>query len=318
MRKFPFIFQHDAMDCGPACLAMITKYYGKNYPLQYLRDISFLTREGVSLSGLNQACEAIGIESIAIHTNIEAITEEKDNPLPCILFWNNAHFVILYGKSQKILSKKVYYKIADPANGLMKVPEEFFFESWGNGSNRGVVFLLNPTDKFYLLKPPKEDSYNFKLLSNYILPYKRDFLQLFFGLGIGSLFTLVFPFLTQYLIDKGVAQKNTSIVFIILIAQISLFLGSTIIEIVRNWLVLYIGARINILIISDFFKKILRLPLKFFDTKFTGDFYQRIQDHSRIENFLTSQSITTFFSLINFSVFFIVLFRYRTHLDFIF
>ena len=310
IKKFPFIFQHDAMDCGPACVAMISKFYGKNYPLQYLRDMSFLTREGVSLSGLSQACENIGFESMAITTKIEEITEEKENPLPCILFWNNAHFVVLYDTYKNIFTKKRFYKIADPASGLINIPEDKFIDSWANSNNQGVAFLVNPTDKFYSLTPPKESQYNFKLLSKYIFPHKREFFRLFFGLGIGSLLTLVFPFLTQYLIDKGVAQKNISIVFILLIAQLSLFIGSTVIEIVRNWLVIYIGARINIHIITDFFKKVLRLPLKFFDTKFTGDFYQRIQDHSRIENFLTSQSITTLFSLINFSVFFIVLLRY--------
>ena len=298
------------MDCGPACVAMISKFYGKNYPLQYLRDMSFLTREGVSLSGLSQACENIGFESMAITTKIEEITEEKENPLPCILFWNNAHFVVLYDTYKNIFTKKRFYKIADPASGLINIPEDKFIDSWANSNNQGVAFLVNPTDKFYSLTPPKESQYNFKLLSKYIFPHKREFFRLFFGLGIGSLLTLVFPFLTQYLIDKGVAQKNISIVFILLIAQLSLFIGSTVIEIVRNWLVIYIGARINIHIITDFFKKVLRLPLKFFDTKFTGDFYQRIQDHSRIENFLTSQSITTLFSLINFSVFFIVLLRY--------
>lgn len=310
IKKFPFIFQHDAMDCGPACLAMISKHYGKNYPLQYLRDMSFLTREGVSLSGLSQACENIGFESMAITTNIEEITEEKENPLPCILFWNNAHFVVLYDTYKNIFTKKRFYKIADPASGLINIPEDKFIDSWANSNNQGVAFLINPTEKFYSLTPPKESQYNFKLLSIYIFPHKKEFFRLFFGLGLGSLLTLVFPFLTQYLIDKGVAQKNISIVFILLIAQLSLFIGSTVIEIVRNWLVIYIGAKINIHIITDFFKKVLRLPLKFFDTKFTGDFYQRIQDHSRIENFLTSQSITTLFSLINFSVFFIVLLRY--------
>ena len=310
IKKFPFIFQHDAMDCGPACVAMISKFYGKNYPLQYLRDMSFLTREGVSLSGLSQACENIGFESMAITTKIEEITEEKENPLPCILFWNNAHFVVLYDTYKNIFTKKRFYKIADPASGLINIPEDKFIDSWANSNNQGVAFLINPTEKFYSLTPPKESQYNFKLLSIYIFPHKKEFFRLFFGLGLGSLLTLVFPFLTQYLIDKGVAQKNISIVFILLIAQLSLFIGSTVIEIVRNWLVIYIGAKINIHIITDFFKKVLRLPLKFFDTKFTGDFYQRIQDHSRIENFLTSQSITTLFSLINFSVFFIVLLRY--------
>ncbi len=306
--KFPFFFQHDAMDCGPACLAMVSKHYGKKHSLQYLRDMSFITREGVSLTGLTEACNAIGLESMAVRVPLEELTKEK--PFPCILYWNNAHFIVLYDIKKNPLSKKNSYKISDPAKGRITLTEEQLIEGWAHEENKGVVFLMETTELFYKIVPEKIQEYNFKFLAKYLTPYKKDFVQLIFSLGIGSIITLILPFLTQALIDNGVGQKQLNIVFVLLIAQLSLFLGSVIIEIVRNWLIVYIGARINILIISDFFKKVLTLPLRFFDTKFTGDFYQRINDHSRIEHFLTSESLTTFFSLINFSVFFIVLLRY--------
>lgn len=308
MKNFPFIAQHDAMDCGPACLAMISKYYGKNHSLQYLRDVSFLTREGVSLTGLTEACNNIGLESMAVKISIEQLIEEK--PFPCILFWNNAHFVVLYKINKNKFSKKVTYKIADPANGLVTVSEESFKESWLNENNEGVTFLIDPTEDFYKKIPEESDTYNINYLLRYLKPYRKEIFQLIFTLAVGSILTLTLPFLTQILVDNGVSHKNIHIVFIVLIAQVFLFFGTVTIEIIRNWLVVYIGARINISIISDFFKKILKLPIRFFDTKFSGDFYQRVQDHSRIENFLTSQSLTTFFSLINFLIFFIVLLRY--------
>lgn len=308
INKFPFIAQHDAMDCGPACLAMISKFYGKPHSLQYLRDISFLTREGVSLTGLNEAAGNIGLESMGVKTTLLKLLAEK--PLPCILFWNNAHFVVLHGVKKNIFNNKRTFQIADPAKGFIDLDEKHFLQCWGNNIDEGVSFLVYPTEKFYKIEPKEKDNYNIKYLLSYLNPYRKELLQLFFSLAIGSAVTLIFPFLTAALIDKGVNKKSLDIVFIILLAQIFLFMGSVIIEIVRNWLVIYIGARINIAIISDFFNKILKLPLRFFDTKFLGDFYQRIQDHSRIEQFLTSQSLTTFFSLINFLIFFIVLLRY--------
>lgn len=306
--SFPFIAQHDAMDCGPACLAMISKFYGKAHSLQYLREISFLTREGVSLAGLNEAAGNIGVESMGVKITLDKLQIEK--PFPCILFWNNAHFVVLYGIKKNIFNNKRTFQIADPAKGYINISERDFLQCWNNNTDEGVAFLVYPTEKFYKIKPNEDDNYNIKYFFAYLTPYRKELLQLFFSLAIGSVVTLIFPFLTAALIDKGVNHKSLSIVFVILLAQIFLFVGSVIIDIVRNWLIIFIGARINIAIISDFFKKILKLPLRFFDTKFLGDFYQRIQDHSRIEQFLTSQSLTTFFSLINFLIFFIVLLRY--------
>lgn len=309
LKLFPFIAQHDAMDCGPACLAMIAKWYGKTYPLKYLRDNAYITREGVSLSGLTEAALEIGLDSIAIRTTLNGLILEK--PFPCILFWNTNHFVVLYGVKKSLFSNKYLFKMADPSSGLITIPEDKFKECWFDREERGVAYLVETTDIFYSKNPPKESTYSIKQLYKYIFPYRKEFLQLILGLASGSLFTLLFPFLTQSLIDKGIVVKKLNYVFIILLAQVFIFLGSVVIEIVRNWLILYIGARINIAIISDFFKKIMQLPIRFFDTKFMGDFYQRIQDHSRIERFLTSQGLTTFFSFINFLIFFFVLFYYN-------
>jgi ATP-binding cassette, subfamily B, bacterial len=307
--RFPFVAQHDAMDCGPACLAMIAKSFGKKYPLQYLREYAYLARDGVSLSGLTQAAEKIGLEPVAVKISIDTLKYQQ--LLPCILYWNKQHFIIVHKIKKKLLSNRYIFKITDPSAGHLSIPEDRFKNAWQGQEDLGVALLLKPTNLFYELIPPTEDSLHLRGAFKYLVPHKWDVFQLALTMAIASLLTLIFPFLTQALIDKGVMAKNVHIVFIILLSQILLFLGTTIIDIVRNWLILYIGARINISIISDFFKKIMKLPIKFFDTKFKGDFYQRIQDHSRIHQFLTSQSLTTFFSLINFLIFFFALFHYN-------
>jgi len=307
-KSFPFVAQHDAMDCGPACLSMVAKKYGREYSLQYLRDNSYLTREGVSLTGLSAAAGLIGFESMAVRTTLDKLLQEK--PFPCILFWNSSHFVVLYEVKQSLFTKKLYFRIADPARGMILLPEQAFCEAWTNGGEKGVALLLEPGKEFYERPAHPPSRITFAHFVKYIRPFRKEFFQLVAGMAAGSAFTLIFPFLTQSLIDKGIAAKSLHFVFILLLAQVFIFLGTVIVEIVRNWLILYISTRVNITIISDFFKKIMKLPVRFFDTKYSGDFYQRIHDHSRIEQFLTSQSLTTFFSFINFFIFFFVLFSY--------
>ncbi len=300
--------QHDQMDCGPACLAMVASNYGKYYSLKYLHQHSFITREGVSLLGIGEAAKKIGFETLATKSTV--IELKKDAYLPCILHWNQNHFVVLRRISKNIFLKKYYYHIADPAHGLIKLSEEKFKKYWLSDKDKGVALFLDPTEKFYLKEPPKEDKLTIKYLFKYLIPYKKQLTYMFLFLLIGSGLTLIFPFLTEALIDKGVTAKNLNFIFIILLAQLGVFLGSIVISIFRNWLILYVGTHLSITIISDFLKKMLQLPIKFFDTKMMGDFNQRIQDNDRIEQFLTSQSLTTFFSIITFSVFFGVLWHY--------
>src|SRR5690606_33606040 len=185
-----------------------------------------------------------------------------------------------------------------------------FKKHWISNNEKGVALFLEPTDAFYQKKPPPENKTSLRFIFKYLKPYKTELIQLFIGLLGGSLLTLVFPFLTQALIDKGIGNKSLNIIYVILLAQVFLFIGNSVIEIVRNWITLYIGARVNLTILSDFLKKMMRLPIRFFDTKMMGDFNQRINDHERIEKFLTSQSLFTLFSLINVSVFFVVLAYY--------
>lgn len=304
MKFFP---QHDQMDCGPACLAMVSSYYGKNFGLQYLRDKSFITREGVSLLGISEAAEKIGFKTIAAKLRPQDFDKEL---LPCILYWNQNHFVVLYKISKNIFTGKPIYKIADPGHSFVSLSEDKFNKSWLSDGEKGVALFLEPTEEFYKQIPPEEEKLSIQYLFNYLKPYKNQMLQLFFLLLLGTLTTLIFPILTKKLIDDGVIKKDLSVISYILLAQLFFFFGNIVFGIFRNWIMLVIGTKINIQIISDFLKKLLKLPIKFFDTKLMGDFNQRIQDHERIENFLTSQSLLTLFSIITFSVFFGVLWYY--------
>jgi len=304
-----FIPQHDQMDCGPACISMLASNYGKNYTIDYFRKTTYITREGVSLLGIVEASNIIGFKTISAKLTTKKLNENKEI-LPCILHWEQNHFVVLYKISKSIFSNQPIFHIADPAHGKIKLTQDIFEKSWLSDGDKGVALFLNPTEEFYKKQPPKEEKLTIKYIFNYLKPYKKQLSIMFLLLLLGSALTLVFPFLTEALIDKGVNAKDLNFIFIILLAQLGLFLGSIIFSILRNWLMLYVGTHISITIISDFLKKMLKLPIKFFDTKLMGDFQQRIQDNDRIEDFLTSQSLITFFSIITFSVFFGVLWYY--------
>ena len=304
------VIQHDQMDCGPACLAMISSNYGKKYTLQFLRDNSFITREGVSLLGIIEAAQKIGFETFPAKITYGKLSESNES-LPCILHWEQKHFVVLKKVSTNFFNKKKSFTIADPAHGLIKLTEAQFKLLWLSDNDKGIALFLNPTLLFFNAEPPLEKKITLRYILSYLSPFKKQMFYIFLLLLLGNCLTLIFPFLTQNLIDKGVNMKNLSIVTIILLSQLGLYVGSITLDIFRNWLMLIVGTKVSISIISEYLRKVLQLPLRFYDSKKSGDFNQRIQDNERIEDFLTSQSLTTFFSIINFLVFFGVLWYYN-------
>lgn len=306
---FPYIPQHDGMDCGPSCLAMIAHFYGKKYSIQELREYCYLSRDGVSLLGIEDGANQIGFDTIAVELATKNLIQKK--PLPCILHWDNNHFVILYKITYSPFKRKYMFHIMDPSHGKMVMKQEVFEQHWFKGG-KGLALLLSPTDSFYKKEMCIEKKVTLSFLLSFLKPHKKEISILILGLAFSSLFTLIFPFLTQALIDVGIQAQNIHFIFIILLAQVFLFLGSTVIEIVRNWVLVFINSQINISIISGFLHKIIKLPFKFFDTKQLGDFSARINDHQRIEHFLTSQSLIIIFSSLNFIVFFFVLTYYDT------
>lgn len=299
--------QLDTMDCGPTCLRMIAKYYGRNYSLESLRERSFITREGVSMLGISDAAEQIGFRTMGVRITLDQLRTEI--PLPCILHWNQRHFVVCY----KI--KKGKYYIADPAASRVVFNEEEFGRCWFSssveGKDTGTALLLEPGPDFYE-REVVDEQINRKLsfFFRYLTPYKRELFQLILGMLTVSILQLIMPFLTQSLVDTGIRDSNLSFITLILIAQLVIFIARLSVDFIRSWILLHVNTRINIAFISDFLAKLMRLPLHFFDTKMVGDIIQRIGDHNRIESFMTGTSISTLFSFVNFIVFGFVLAYY--------
>ena len=310
--KFPFIKQPDAMDCGPASLVMIAQHYGRHYTLDHLRERCFLARDGVSLLGISKAAEEIGFRTVGGRLTFKKLTEKV--LLPCIVHWNQEHFVVVYALRKQRKGYTVF--VADPGKGLLTYSREEFCEHWistrTNGEEKGIALLMEPTQLFYEREGDQLPSENrIRFLWKYLLRYRRFFGQLILGLLIGSLLQLVFPFLTQAIVDAGIQGKDIGFVWLVLLAEMMLLFSRTAIDFIRRKILLHISTRINVSLISDFFIKLMKLPMKFFDTKLTGDLLQRIEDHRRIENFLTNQTISIIFSAFTFVIFSVVLFIYH-------
>ena len=313
MRKFPFVKQHDAMQCGVACLEMVCRNYGRQFPISMLSQICHVTSEGVSMLGISEAANEIGFHSVCVRTTVDNLSLA---PLPCILHWNQNHFVVLY----KVRKGKRFY-IADPGKGLIKYSLDDFKNHWvstrSGGEDKGIAMLLEPTPLFYTLKADEieegenDNPRSFRFLFGYVRKYKRYFGQVVLGLTVGSLLQLVLPFLTQSIVDVGIRNQDIGFIWLILLGQLMLTFSSTAIDFIRRWLLLHISMRINISLVSDFFIKLLKLPMSFFDTKLMGDLMQRMGDHSRVNSFLTGQTLTIAFSLFSFVVFSVVLFLYN-------
>ncbi len=304
-RSFPFYKQHDSMDCGPTCLRMIAKHYGKSYSLPFLREKCYLDKAGVSMRGIIEASELIGLRSLAVNIPLFAKKDQPSlmrAPLPAILHWNQNHFVCLY----KINNKHVW--ISDPASGKYKLTHDELLESWSiEEEGKGVALLLETTNQFYTNDSDENSSRGFGFLLNYLRPHRKLMIQLIIGLLVGTVFQLIFPFLTQSLVDVGIDTKDLNFIYIILAGQLMLFLGQTVVQFIQSWILLHISVRINVNLISDFLLKLMRLPLGFFDTKNIGDLLQRISDHRRIEAFLTQSVLSMLLAIINIVVFGIVL-----------
>lgn len=300
------------MDCGPACLRMVAKHYGKNFSLQRLREISGINREGVSLLGISEAAEKVGFRTTGCKLTLNQL---KEIALPAILHWGQNHFVVLYNVKGK--DKHNFY-IADPARGLIKYTEAQFLKEWLSDRHQGIVLTLSPTPEFYAQEGDKSEGLNWTYLLRYLYQYKQLVIQLFVGLGVGSLLQLIVPFLTQSIVDIGINTRNLNFIYIILIAQTMLFLGRMSVDFIRSWILLHISTRINISILTDFLIKLMKLPMSFFDTKMTGDIMQRMSDQKRIESFLTGSTLNIIFSLFNLLIFTGILAYYNVNIFIIF
>ena len=308
---FRFYKQHDSMQCGVACLQMICKYLGREYTVDSLSKLCFATTEGVSLLGINEAANTLGLHTVCARATTDMLSNE---PLPCILYWNQNHFVVLY----KVKMKKKFY-VADPGKGLVTYSLNEFKQHWistsSNGEDKGIAMFLETTPAFFTYNMECEENVkekrSFRFLFGYVKKYRKYFGQIILGLVIGSLLLLVLPFLTQSIVDVGIKNQNIGFVWLILLGQLILTISRTAIDFIRRWLLLHISLRINISLVSNFFIKLLKLPMSFFDTKLMGDLMQRMNDHSRVNNFLTQQTLNITFAMLTFVVFSVVLFFYN-------
>ena len=304
---FPHYRQLDAMDCGPTCLRMISRYYGRPYTLNTLRNFTKYSRDGVSLLGISKAAESIGFRTMGAVLPLDKLTSEEV-PLPCIVHWDQNHFVVVH----KVRKNKFF--VADPNKSLITYKQHEFAQHWAStqkdGVSQGVVLLLEPTPRFYEQDGEIDTKLGLSKLYAYLLTYKKLLIQLLCGLVVGSLLQLIFPFLTKSIVDVGINTHNLNFIYLVLAGQLMLALGQTSLDFIRGWILLHISTRIRLAILSDFLVKLIRLPLSFFDTRMTGDIMQRMSDHNRIEAFLTNTTLNTLFSLVNLLVFGAVLLVY--------
>ena len=320
-KRFPHYHQQESADCGPASLRMIAKYYGHSYSLEMLRSHSFISREGVSMLGISDAAEYLGMHTLGVKISFEQLANEA--VLPCILHWNQNHFVVCYDIRRKRFSDDYKIYIADPASQKLCYNKEEFCKCWLStkvaGKDCGTALLLEPGVNFGQVDDEfKAREKSFASFIRYLLPYKKLFFQLLLGMVLGSLLQLIFPFLTQAMVDVGIGNRDLGIITLILIAQLMLFFSQLTVGYIRSWILLHINSRIDISLISDFLQKLTSMPLHFFDSKNTGDIMQRIGDHGRIKSFLMGNSFSIMFSLVNFIVFMFILAYFDTRILLIF
>ena len=312
MATFPHFKQLDAMDCGPTCLRMVAKFYGKNYSLQYLRTCSFITREGVSMLGISDAAENIGFRTKGYRLTWDELRDEV--PLPCIVHWKQRHFVVVYNIKKSRKGDIVY--VADPAQGLLIYTKDEFIKCWIStkleGEQVGTALLLEPTPAFYKHDEDETQSkLSFTYLLGYLRPYYRYLAQLGLAMLTGSLIGMIFPFLTQSIVDYGINNNDLNFIAMVLVAQVILTLGTTANDMIRSWIMLHVTTRISISLISDFLIKLMKLPISFFDTKLIGDIMQRIGDHGRIQSFLTGSLINILFAILTLIIYTIIMAGYH-------
>lgn len=312
LHRFPVDYQMDSQDCGPACLKIIAKYFGRFYSLQYLRDQCGITKQGVSLADLSIGAESIGLRTLAIKCTLEDVVNQI--PFPAILFWKESHFIVIYHANKK------YIWVSDPAKGRIKYTHEEFKAGWYKKEETlGVLLAIEPTVDFKRSKVEKEIEKNsFISILRYFIPYKNSFATIFFIMLVVTLLQGILPFISKAVIDVGIKSSDVNFIHMVLIGNISILLSITIFNVIRDWVLMHITSRVNIALISDYLIKLMKLPVTFFENKLLGDILQRARDHERIRNFIMNNSLSLIFSTLTFIIFGIILLVYNSIIFYIF
>lgn len=313
LKRFPHYRQHNVSDCGPTSLRMIAKFYGLNYSAEMLRRHCYISRRGVNMQGINEGAQYIGFDTVGVKITFGQLVEE--GVFPCILYWNQNHFVVCYG-IEKGKNDKYKIHISDPASHRLTYTRKEFERCWigpnADNNSNGVALMLEPGDDFGKVEDEyRKNSRSMLSFAHYFTPYRSMIGQLLLAMLVGSLIQMVLPFLSQAMVDQGINGQNLNIITLILLAQLGFFIATLSIDYIRSWIMLHMNSRIDIQLIADFLIKLTAMPLQFFDSRMTGDILQRIGDHGRIKNFLLSNSMRIVFSLINFVVFLAILAYYN-------
>lgn len=292
------------MQCGTACMVSVCRYYGVRYSARFISGMGQIGHEGMSLLGLSKVAQRLGFRTMNVSIPLVKL---HDLPLPCIIHWNQNHFVIIY----RIDDHRRYY-ICDPAKGLLRLTEDEFLSHWVGASDKGIAMLLEPTEKFgTIIEEHVTTPSVLRFVYRYIKEYKSYLFQIALGLVLGCLLQLAMPFLTQFIVDNGIKHQDIGLIWLILVGEMMIVAGRTATDFIRRWLLLHMSMRINISLVSDFFIKLMKLPMSFFESRLLGDLLQRVADHSRIQSFLTGQVLNVTFAILSFAVFGIVLLIYN-------
>lgn len=303
---FPSHIQLDSRDCGPTCLRIVSSYYGKSYSLHNLRERCHISREGVSMLGISDAAESIGFRTAGVKITWEQLRDEAN--FPCIVHWNQQHFVVVYQIKKKDGQSLVY--VSDPAEGLLTYSQGAFLKSW-LVAGKGVALVMEPTPSFYKDKGDEDKRMGFGYVLRYLRPYRSYIVQVLLSMLVASIISLILPFLTQSVVDEGIGTGNVNFIVMILVAQMVLVLSQMANNLIKGWLMLHVSTRISISLISDFLGKLMRLPIAYFDSKMVGDIMQRIEDYNRIQTFLTGSLLSIAMAVVSFIIYGVVMAGYN-------
>ena len=294
MRRFPLVRQHDLMQCGAACLAMICRFHGKYIGLRDTENLCTPGKRGVSMQRVKEGAEVLDFNTNALRCDVRMLNE---NSTPCILYWENRHFVVLF----KITKNK--YHIADPAKGIKTYDKNSFIKAWTGDGGTGLMLLLTPSVCFKKNKGQNGTKRSLGIIKRYIKNYRSYLSVVVIGLLLSCVLQLLMPVLTQNIVDVGIRYKSIHFIWLILLGELVVTIGKTATEFIRSWILTHVSTRINISLVSDFFTKLLRLPMSFFDIKHMGDLTQRMTDHNRIQSFMAKQVLGIIFTILSFIVF---------------
>lgn len=288
--------QIEATDCGITCIRILAKYYGKDVPLQALREICNINRLGISIKNLISGMDEIGLFAKCVRLTIYDLREA---PLPVILFWNQNHFVVLY----KIKGGNFY--IVDPAVGKLKLNEKEFNENWKSDSPKGIAILSAPKDEFFKCDFNRPDNKHFltKLFLSIFSKHKKRFISVIFLTLLILFAEICLPLLFQKTIDDGINGKDISLVWLLIIGQFFIFIGNYVSTNLVELILAKLGIDISVSLLSGYLKKLAFLPVSFFDKKMGSDLVQKIDDHNRIKNFLVQFPQNLFITTLSLLVF---------------